>query len=106
MVRSPNSYSNTNRSFSSITLLAFHGMPCFLHAPATKEQCQECSRSTLSGMSPVRTCGHPPSPPGFPDLFQIKELDPISLGTVENTGVMVGFFEFVPGKGLRHIFEI
>src|SRR5579863_2149146 len=63
MVRSPNSYSNTNRSFSSITLLAFHGMPCFLHAPATKEQCQECSRSTLSGMSPVRTSLYTPLPP-------------------------------------------
>ena len=47
-----------------------------------------------------------PLPPGFPDLFQIKELDPISLGTVENTGVMLGFFEFVAGKGLRHIFEM
>src|SRR5579859_3204232 len=87
MVRSPNSYSNTNRSFSSITLLAFHGMPCFLHAPATKEQCQECSRSTLSGMSPVRTHCYPPSPPGFPDLFILKDLRAKWLGSVHSKRV-------------------
>ncbi|MFI5059446.1 MAG: hypothetical protein ACHQLQ_14835, partial [Candidatus Acidiferrales bacterium] len=58
--------SNTNRSFSSITLLAFHGMRCFLHALATDEQCQECPRSILSGMCPVCTCPSPPPKTLFP----------------------------------------
>src|SRR5260370_30251743 len=35
----------------------------FLEAPAIHSQCQESSRSNLSGISPVRTGLRPPSPP-------------------------------------------
>src|SRR6266478_4882454 len=55
MVRSCNSCSKTNRSFSSITLLVFHGMRLFYTQLPKFLQCQGCSRSILSGMCPVRT---------------------------------------------------
>src|SRR5467141_3639580 len=75
MVRSCNSCSKTNRSFSSITLLVFHGMRLFYTQLPKFLQCQGCSRSILSGMCPVCTgAGPAPLPPGFPDLFITKGL--------------------------------
>src|SRR5713226_3552423 len=63
MVRSRNSCSKTKRSFSSITLLVFHGMRLFYTQLPKFPQCQGCSRSILSGMCPVRTLTiTPPSP--------------------------------------------
>src|SRR5579864_9560216 len=55
IVRCRCSYSMTNRSFSSITLLALHGMRSFLLAPAFALQCQGSARSVLSGICPVCT---------------------------------------------------
>src|SRR5216683_7509194 len=66
MVRSRNSCSKTKRSFSSITLLVFHGMRLFYTQLPKFPQCQGCSRSILSGMCPVRTRGvYYPPPRGF-----------------------------------------
>src|SRR5258708_29770894 len=70
MVRSCNSCSKTNRSFSSITLLVFHGMRLFSTQLPKFLQCQGCSRSILSGMCPVCTLVPPhPYPPSPPALF-------------------------------------
>src|SRR5216683_5295558 len=65
MVRSRNSCSKTKRSFSSITLLVFHGMRLFYTQLPKFPQCQGCSRSILSGMCPVRTTITGPPPPWF-----------------------------------------
>src|SRR6267378_8230068 len=63
MVRSWRSCSKTNRSFSSITPLVFHGMRSFYTQSPKFVQCQGCSRSDLSRMCPVCTaCGAPPPP--------------------------------------------
>src|SRR5712675_1911887 len=61
MVRSWRSCSKTNRSFSSITPLVFHGMRSFYTQSPKFVQCQGCSRSDLSRMCPVCTEneGHP-----------------------------------------------
>src|SRR3954464_11340016 len=55
MLHSCSRYSRTNFSFSSITLLVFHGMRSVLLAPAITLQCQVSSRSILSGICPVCT---------------------------------------------------
>src|SRR6266481_3276451 len=78
MVRSWRSCSNTNRSFSSITPLVFHGMRSFYTQSPKFVQCQGCSRSALSGMCPVRTSrGGYPHPPAFckksPQVAKNKE---------------------------------
>jgi len=65
MVYSPESYCITKRSFSSLTLLVFHVMRSVLQALAIRCQCQECSRSVLSGMRPVRTVPGVAPSPGF-----------------------------------------
>src|SRR6266849_6692554 len=64
MVRSRSSCSKTKRSFSSITLLAFHGMRLFYtqlpkfcsvrDAPGLI--CQGCARSVPSGTTPLPLC--------------------------------------------------
>src|SRR6266700_3136397 len=74
MVCSPKSCSQINRSFSSITLLAFHGMraPCLQRQPLAHSVrnppglfCQPCARSV-----PQKAC--PPHPPGNSYGFQNK----------------------------------
>src|SRR5258708_15881665 len=80
MVRSCNSCSKTNRSFSSITLLVFHGMRLFYTQLPKFLQCQGCSRSILSGMCPVRTGlhHHPLALPCL-DLFILQDLRLMAL---------------------------
>src|SRR6266436_5744544 len=74
MVRSRNSCSKTKRSFSSITLLVFHGMRLFYTQLPKFPQCQGCSRSILSGMCPVRTSSGAYPPPMFLVSVASKEL--------------------------------
>src|SRR6266851_2817182 len=74
MVRSRNSCSKTKRSFSSITLLVFHGMRLFYTQLPKFPQCQGCSRSILSGMCPVRTHNNAPPYPLFFVSVASKEL--------------------------------
>ncbi len=62
MVCSSRSYSKTNRSFSSITLLAFHGMRSLVSRARHRLQCQVCPRSILSGMLPAWPVARPPTP--------------------------------------------
>src|SRR5216684_8236012 len=107
MVRSRSSCSKTKRSFSSITLLVFHGMRLFYtqlpkfcsvrDAPGLI--CQGCARSVPS-LSPTycgrqntgtrymaaRTSCHTDSSTPHPQVFWQKRLE-----LIENTGV--DFFE-------------
>jgi len=72
MVCPSRSYSKTNRSFSSITLLAFHGMRSLVSRARHRLQCQDCSRSNLSGIRPVCTICSEAPPPLLPRL-QVKK---------------------------------
>src|SRR5713226_8074726 len=82
MERSRNSCSKTNRSFSSITLLVFHGMRLF-YTPLPKFlQCQGCSRSVLSGMSPVCTRQWGPPSPLFSQVFILKGVKVVCFDTL------------------------
>src|SRR5271157_3860669 len=73
IVCSSRSYSKMKRSFSSITLLAFHGMPPFYTPPeklpsvrnAPGPFCQLCSRSVPRSLPP-------PSPPCSPQNIESK----------------------------------
>src|SRR5258707_5304858 len=59
-----------------------------LHAIAKVLQCQGCSRSILSGMCPVCTeVRRYPSPRLFLDLFILKGLGVIPLGSAHSKGV-------------------
>src|SRR5258707_7216719 len=83
MVRSCNSCSKTNRSFSSITLLVFHGMRLFYTQLPKFLQCQGCSRSILSGMCPVRTEILPPPPsPCFSSVFILNVVKVLCFDTL------------------------
>src|SRR6266436_5467758 len=56
MVRSCNSCSKTNRSFSSITLLVFHGMRLFYTQLPKFLLCQGCARSVPFRLDPLPLC--------------------------------------------------
>src|SRR5229473_6669344 len=83
MVRSRSSCSKTKRSFSSITLLAFHGMRLFYtqlpkfcsvrDAPGLI--CQGCARS-------VPLIYRPPSPPGFSQVLILKVVKVLCFDTL------------------------
>src|SRR5208337_1615210 len=91
MVCSSRSYSKTNRSFSSITLLAFHGMRSVLLALATACSvrdppglfCQGCSRSVP---------GVPPSPPIF-SIYWNQWVSEKACQNIEFTGLIWKIFK-------------
>src|SRR5258707_7042802 len=91
MVRSCNSCSKTNRSFSSITLLVFHGMRLFYTQLPKFLQCQGCSRSILSGMCPVRTSKVPtPLPLGFSQVLILKVVKVLCFDTLLQVLILKG----------------
>src|SRR5258708_13832643 len=83
MVRSCNSCSKTNRSFSSITLLVFHGMRLFYTQlpkfcsvrDAPGPFCQGCARS-------VPPQQRYPPPPGFSQVLILKVVKVLCFDTL------------------------
>src|SRR5260370_6797347 len=88
MVRSCNSCSKTNRSFSSITLLVFHGMRLF-YTQLTKfcsvrdapgPFCQGCARSV-----PQARCS---LPPGFSQVLILKVVKVLCFDTLSQVLIL------------------
>src|SRR3954464_7598298 len=84
MLHSCSRYSRTNFSFSSITLLVFHGMRSVLLAPAITLQCQVSSRSILSGICPVCTSQDPTPHRTFVENKDQSAVRPSGDRTVES----------------------
>src|SRR5216683_6646715 len=82
MVRSRSSCSKTKRSFSSITLLVFHGMRLFYTQlpkfcsvrDAPGPFCQGCARSVPPSV--------PPPSPLFPEVLILKEVKVVCFDTL------------------------
>lgn len=74
------SYSKTNRSFSFHHAARFPRRAVLLHAIVLSRECQECSRSVLSGMLPVCTPTGRVSP--SPVIFWNQEASPKSSAWV------------------------
>src|SRR5712664_4857012 len=98
MVRSCNSCSKTNRSFSSITLLVFHGMRLFYTQLPKFLQCQGCSRSILSGMCPVRTRSYLPPSPCFSQVFILKVVKVLCFDTLLQVFILKGLRCVLPSR--------
>src|SRR6202795_1228395 len=83
MVCSSRSYSKTNRSFSSITLLAFHGMRSVVSRAATNRSV----RNAPGLICQVSARSVPPPPPLPPLSFWIMGVDGNSRKIFEFKGV-------------------